>query len=72
MKFALHFGNLIFPNPREAKKIAQAAEAAGFESIIAVEHIVISSNYQTKYPYDVSGRLTGGTDMPWPAPPSHG
>ena len=61
MKFALHFGNLIFPTPKEAKKIAQAAEAAGFESIIAVEHVVIPSDYQTKYPYSVTGRLPGGT-----------
>lgn len=68
MKFALHFGNLIFPNPKEAKKIAQAAEAAGFESIIAVEHVVIPSDYQAKYPYSVTGRLPGGTDMPWPDP----
>ena len=50
MKFSLHFGNLICPDPTEAKKLAIAAETAGFESVIAVEHVVIPSNYSTKYP----------------------
>ena len=47
MKFSLHFGNLICPDPTEAKRLAIAAETAGFESVIAVEHVVIPSNYST-------------------------
>jgi len=46
----------------------RAAEAAGFESVIAVEHVVIPTNYKTKYPYSESGRLPGGVDMAWPDP----
>ena len=68
MKFALHFGNLIFPSPNAAKKLALVAEAAGFESIIAVEHIVIPTDYETRYPYNENGRLPGNADMPWPDP----
>ena len=68
MKFALHFGNLIFPSPHPAKKLALAAEKAGFESIIAVEHIVIPTDYTTKYPYNETGRLPGDANMPWPDP----
>ncbi len=68
MKFALHFGNITFPNPNEAKQLVLIAEAAGFDSVIAVEHVVIPTNYQTKYPYNDTGRLPGGIDMPWPDP----
>jgi probable F420-dependent oxidoreductase len=68
MKFALHFGNLAFPNPEDAKRLVQAGEAAGFESVIAVEHVVIPTDYGTRYPYDASGRLPGGIDLAWPDP----
>lgn len=68
MKFALHFGNITFPNPEDAKRLAITAEAAGFESIIAVEHVVVPTNYVTPYPYSPTGRLPGGIDMPWPDP----
>lgn len=68
MKFCLHFGNIAYPDPEDAKRLALAAEAAGFESVIAVEHVVIPTNYETRYPYAESGRLPGGIDMPWPDP----
>ena len=68
MKFALHFGNLEFPNPDDARRLVLAGEAAGFESVIAVEHVVIPTDYGTKYPYNESGRLPGGVDMAWPDP----
>ncbi len=68
MKFALHFGNIAFPDPADAKRMALAGEAAGFESVIAVEHVVIPTEYTTRYPYSPTGRLPGGVDMPWPDP----
>ena len=68
MKFSLHFGNLICPDPTEAKRLAIAAETAGFESVIAVEHVVIPSNYSTKYPYSKTGRLPGDEKTDWPDP----
>jgi len=68
MKFALHFGNLTFPDPEDAKRMLLAGEAAGFESVIAVEHVVIPTEYGTRYPYAPSGRLPGGIDMAWPDP----
>ena len=68
MKFALHFGNITYPDPEDAKRLVQAGEAAGFESVIAVEHVVIPTDYDTPYPYDVSGRLPGGIDKAWPDP----
>ena len=50
MKFALHFGNITFPDPEDAKRLVLAAEAAGFESVIAVEHVVVPTDYSTPYP----------------------
>lgn len=40
MKFGLHFANRTFPDPAPAQRVARAAEAAGFESLITVEHVV--------------------------------
>ena len=68
MKFALHFGNLTFSSPKDVKHLALTAEAAGFRSIIAVEHVVIPSTYETKYPYNETGRLPGDMGMAWPGP----
>ena len=32
-------------------------EACGFESIVAVEHTVLATRYDSVYPYDPSGRV---------------
>ena len=68
MKFALHFGNLTLPDPEDAKRMLLAGEAAGFESVIAVEHVVSPTEYGSRYPYAPSGRLPGGIDLAWPDP----
>lgn len=68
MKFALHFGNISFPDPDDAKRAAILAETVGFESIIAVEHVVIPTHYETVYPYGPTGKLPGGIGMAWPDP----
>lgn len=68
MKFALHFGNLAYPDPEDAKRLVLAGEAAGFESVIAVEHVVIPTDYGTKYPYNETGKLPGGIETAWPDP----
>jgi hypothetical protein len=68
MKFALHFGNLIFPPPKDAKNLALTAVVVRFESIIAVEHVVRSSIYETKYSHNETRRLPGDMEMLWPDP----
>ena len=57
MKFALHFGNLAFPDPEGARRLVRLAEAAGFDSVFAVEHVVVPDNYTSVYPYAPGGRL---------------
>ncbi len=69
----MHFG-VAFANagpgadPAVAVAGARAAEAAGFESLWTVEHVVVPVGYQSTYPYDRSGRMPGGEDFDLPDP----
>lgn len=36
---------------------AQAAEQAGLESVWTFEHVMVPENYESKYPYDSSGKM---------------
>lgn len=47
---------------------AQHAEACGFESLVVVEHTVVSQGYASRYPYDDSGRMDLPDDCPIPDP----
>lgn len=68
MKFCLHFGNTTYPDPQDARRLALAAEAAGFESVIATEHVVVPTHYTSRYPYSETGRMAGGLDAQRPDP----
>lgn len=47
---------------------ARHVEACGFESIVAVEHTVLMTQYSSVYPYDQSGRVEIAADCPVPDP----
>jgi len=47
---------------------ARHLEACGFESIVAVEHTVLATHYDSVYPYDPSGRVELAADCPVPDP----
>ena len=68
MKFALHFGNNTFSDPAGAVRLARAAEAAGFDSVFAIDHVVYPDNYTTPYPYSAAGRLPGDQTSPYADP----
>ena len=68
MKFALHFGNFAFSDPEGARRLVRLAEAAGFDSVFAVEHVVVPNNYTSVYPYAPGGRLPGGPSAKLPDP----
>jgi len=69
MQFGVAFANIgPFVEPEEAIRLAQAAEAAGFESLWTVDHVVVPAGYQSKYPYDPSGRLPSGEGTVFPDP----
>jgi probable F420-dependent oxidoreductase len=70
MKFGLRYASLgRYANGPAAVELAQAAEAAGFESIWTVEHVVVPHAYQSRYPYSPTGRMGSGLeDFPIPDP----
>jgi len=68
MKFALHFGNSTFPDLAGATRVARLAEAAGFDTLLAVDHVVFPDNYTSVYPYGASGRLPVGRGGAFPDP----
>src|SRR5262249_13676476 len=68
MKFALHFGNNTFSDPEGARRLVRLAEATGFDSVFAVEHVVWPENYERIYPYGSTGRLPGNPSTKLPDP----
>jgi probable F420-dependent oxidoreductase len=69
MKFGVAFANTgAFTAARQAADLAQAAEAAGFESIWTVDHVVVPDGYRSRYPYNPTGRIPSGEDTPFPDP----
>jgi probable F420-dependent oxidoreductase len=69
MKFGIAFANTgPFVQPAAALQFALAAEAAGFESLWTVEHVVVPANYQSPYPYSEDGRMPGSESSPIPDP----
>src|SRR5215217_9014611 len=68
MKFALHFGNNTFPDFAGAARLARLAEAAGFDSVLAFDHVVFPDNYSSTYPYSATGRLPVGRGGAFPDP----
>ena len=70
MKFGLRYCNTgTYVDPIKAVELAQAGEAAGFESMWTVEHTVVPADYVSAYPYAESGKMAGGNDaVPLPDP----
>jgi probable F420-dependent oxidoreductase len=69
MDFALAFANTgPFARAEGAVTLAQAAEAAGFESLWTVEHVVVPSGYQSTYPYSPTGKMPGPEESEIPDP----
>jgi probable F420-dependent oxidoreductase len=70
MKFGLRYASLgRYSSGPAAVELAQAAEAAGFDSIWTVEHVVVPHGYQSRYPYSDTGRMGAGLeDFPIPDP----
>jgi probable F420-dependent oxidoreductase len=55
-------------DPQWMAAFARHLEACGFESIVAVEHTVLATRYDSVYPYDASGRVELTPDCPVPDP----
>ena len=68
MKFALHFGNVVFPDAAGAARLARAAEAAGFDTVFAIDHVVLPQHYDSIYPYSADGRMPAANTAAYPDP----
>jgi probable F420-dependent oxidoreductase len=58
MKFGLIPVN-IGVQPEQLIGLAQLAEGSGFESVWTFEHVIVPVDYQSKYPYNDSGKMGG-------------
>lgn len=61
-------GNGRTADPAWMVPFAQHVEASGFGSLVAVEHAVMMAEYDSRYPYDPSGRVELAADCPVPDP----
>jgi probable F420-dependent oxidoreductase len=70
MKIGIFFANTgpYGTSLEAARALGAGAEAAGVESLWTVEHVVVPKGYESTYPYDPSGRMPGGEDLPIPDP----
>lgn len=70
MQFGIMFANTGHgASPEGAAAVVSAAEAGGITTAWTVEHVVVPSGYESKYPYDHSGKMAGGAedfDLPDP------
>ncbi len=70
MKFGLMYTNTgMGSTAAGARDLTTRADRLGFESLWTVEHVVVPSAYESKYPYDKSGKMAGGSeefDLPDP------
>lgn len=69
MKFGLMFANTgPFAGGPGAALLGPAAEAAGFDSLWTVEHVLYPEGYTSTYPYSPTGKMPGSADSPIPDP----
>ncbi len=59
MKIGLIPVNIGLETAEQMIGLAQLAEGAGYESVWTFEHVVVPLDYQSKYPYDKSGKMGG-------------
>ncbi len=64
MKFGLIPINVGAPAPEQIIATAQAAEAAGFESIWTFEHVMLPLQNRSRYPYNETGELGLAPEIP--------
>lgn len=69
MKFGIMFANTMeFTDALPALELARAAEAAGFESLWTVEHVIYPDVYESAYPYAADGKMPAKASTPIPDP----
>jgi probable F420-dependent oxidoreductase len=64
MKLGLIPINIGINDPAQMIALAQLAEGAGFESVWTFEHVIVPLDYQSKYPYNASGKMGAAPETP--------
>lgn len=57
MKIGIIPVNVGYTSAEQLVAVAQAAEAAGFESAWTFEHVMVPAEYDSRYPYSASGKM---------------
>jgi alkanesulfonate monooxygenase SsuD/methylene tetrahydromethanopterin reductase-like flavin-dependent oxidoreductase (luciferase family) len=65
MKIGLIPVNIGIDDPAQMIGLAQLAESAGFESVWTFEHVIVPVDYQSKYPYNDSGKMGAAPETPF-------
>lgn len=70
MKFGIHYslGVGVHPTADDYIRIAQQAEALGYQSVWLGDHIVIPEQIAAPYPYTKDGSVGFARNTPWPDP----
>jgi probable F420-dependent oxidoreductase len=69
VKFGIVFANTMgWSNGPGAVEAARSAEAAGFESVWTVEHVIYPDDYASTYPYSPDGKMPAVPSTPIPDP----
>lgn len=68
MKFGLAFASSVGIEADAALEICRCAEAAGFESVWAGEHVVMPKTIDSPYPYTEDGKVPAVAETPIPDP----
>ncbi len=69
MKFGLHLPNAgLVPEGAGLVRVAQAAEAAGFDSVWLFDHLFTPTNLESKYPYTADGSYLMTAQLPFADP----
>lgn len=65
MKLGLIPVNIGITDPSMMIAMAQKAESLGYESLWTFEHVIVPVQYESKYPYDKSGKMGVMPDTPF-------
>lgn len=65
MKVGLIPVNIGITDPAQMIGLAQLAESVGFESVWTFEHVIVPVDYQSKYPYNDSGKMGAAPETPF-------
>ena len=68
MKFGLAFASSVGTDPDSALELCRRAEALGFESVWAGEHVIRPARIESAYPYTDDGKMPGEPETPIPDP----